>query len=380
MKKLRIAYLSADDPKNKRIWSGTLYSMYRMLSEKAEVEMLGPWMPKMHVLFYRILNQISLRIRGLRISYRHSIDLAKDYGAHFSKVLAKGNYDLIFAPAASSQIAFLETDVPIIYLADGTFAGCLNYHAALSNLTNNSVTEGNKVEDLAVKKSSRVIVTSEWAAQSVIKDYGAESEKVKVIPFGANLELVPENIEFAGVVPPVWKVLFPAVYWGNKGGNIALNALAILSEEGWPVSMTVLGCEPPEGVGHKNMQVVPFIDKNDPNANDLFDRIYSSHHFLILPTRFDCTPVVINEASAYGIPSLVADTGGVRGHLENGVNGFLINYNDGGEGYANILREHFKDPAKYFELQKKSRRLYMEKLNWQHWLSEFLKTALEIVK
>lgn len=34
-------------------------------------------------------------------------------------------------------------------------------------------------------------------------------------------------------------------------------------------------------------------------------------HLLLLPTRAECAGIVFNEASAYGVPILLTDTGGV---------------------------------------------------------------------
>jgi glycosyltransferase involved in cell wall biosynthesis len=82
---------------------------------------------------------------------------------------------------------------------------------------------------------------------------------------------------------------------------------------------------------------------------------------------------VINEASAFGIPGLIANSGGVAGHLKNNENGFLIPYEDKGNGYAQKIEELINDPSSYIELRKKTRKLYEEQLNWEHWTKEFQK-------
>ena len=119
------------------------------------------------------------------------------------------------------------------------------------------------------------------------------------------------------------------------------------------------------------MKVIPFIDKNSTEGQQLMKDIYKQQHFLILPTRFDCTPIVINEASAFGIPCLVANSGGVAGHLKNNENGFLIPYEDMGNGYAKKIEEFINDPSSYIKLRKQTRQLYEDQLNWQHWTNAF---------
>ena len=94
---------------------------------------------------------------------------------------------------------------------------------------------------------------------------------------------------------------------------------------------------------------------------------------MILPTRFDCTPIVINEASAFGMPCIVANTGGVAGHLKEHKNGFLIDYNNTGDAYATKIAHFIKHPQEYLNLRQETRKLYDELLNWDNWTLEIKK-------
>lgn len=374
MERLKIAYLSSEDPKNKKVWSGTHYSIYRQLCTLGDVTILGPYHPELRLFIAKFINQFYLKVLNKRYSYRHSVFISKGYANYFNKKLKEKKYDYIVAPAGSAEIAHLETSIPIIYISDGTFAGCLNYHDSLKNLTANSIKEGNIIEQNAIVKSKHVIVSSEWAKQSVINDYKASQDKVTVIPFGANFDLLPDATEMDLSVPKTWKLLFVGVYWENKGGEIAFNAFKSLLEKGYDVSLTILGCIPPSTFKHPKMTVIPFIDKNDMTGQRELNAIYKQHHFLILPTRFDCTPIVINEASAFGIPCLIANTGGVAGHLKENKNGFLVNYNDKGNDYAAKIAKLIDEPQQYIQLRKEARKLYGELLNWDKWTEQIKKT------
>ena len=364
---LKIAYLSAENPKNKKVWSGTHYSIYKCLCEVGEVEILGPYTPKIHLFIAKIINQILLFFFSKRYDYRHSKFISNAYAKYFKKKLKNNYYNFIVAPAASCEVANLITNIPIIYITDGTFYGCLNYHKSLKNLIEKSIVEGNCIEQQTLNKSKFVIVSSEWAMQSVIKDYSIDSGKVITIPFGANFELLPTIHQLNLEIPKTWKILFVGVYWENKGGEIAYNAFISLINKGYDVNLTILGCIPPDKFQHPKITVIPFIDKNEKaGQKKLFD-IYKQHHFLILPTRFDCTPIVINEASAFAMPCLVANTGGVAGHLTENENGYLINYNDKGEGYAEKISFLMTHPDLYLKLRQTTRKKYDESLNWQNW-------------
>jgi glycosyltransferase involved in cell wall biosynthesis len=376
VKKIKFAYLSAEDPKNKKVWSGTHYSIYNALQSIGEVSILGPYEPKARVFISKVLNQIYLKCFNKRISYRHSKFVSKGYASYFNEKLKCQSFDFIIAPAASCEIAYLETKTPIIYITDGTFAGCLGYHKSLTNLTSKSIEEGNLIEQLAITKSKTIIVSSQWAADSVKKDYKKTESDVKIIPYGANFEKTPGNNELNFDTPKTWKLFFVGVYWEAKGGDIAYNAFKILIDKGYDVELTILGCIPPDDYKHPKMKVIPFIDKNSAEGQQEMKDIYKQQHFLTLPTRFDCTPIVINEASAFGIPSLVANSGGVAGHLKNSENGFLLPYEDKGIGYASKIEELINNPDSYFNLRKKTRSLYEQQLNWQHWANEFKKLVI----
>lgn len=337
------------------------------------VDVLGPYQPKLKVFISKIINQLSMAVFKKRISYRHSTFVSKGYADYFNKQLQGKNYDYIIAPAASAEIAFIKTGIPVIYITDGTFAGCLNYHKSLSNLTEKSIKEGNQVEQQAIERSSKVIASSAWCANSLIEDYKANADKVVTIPYGANFEILPARLTLEFEAPKEWKLLFVGVYWENKGGDIVFNAFKALSDKGYNVSLTVLGCIPPEGVSHPKLTVIPFINKNDSDGQKKMFDIYKAHHILVLPTRFDCTPIVINEASAFGMPCIVSKTGGIEGHLKEGMNGFLINYNDKGPDYAQKIESLVLDPAKYIALRKSTRQLYDELLNWDHWIKALAK-------
>lgn len=373
LKPLRFAYLSADDPKNKKVWSGTHYSIYRSVREFAEVEVLGPYEPKFRITVLKVLNQISLLITGKRISYRHSTFISNGYANYFNKKLENKKFDFILAPSASCEIAFLNTDIPIIYIADGTFASCLGYHKSLSHLRKSSIDQGNQIEKNALQKAKHVIVSSEWAKNSAITDYNCDEKKLHVIPFGANMETIPEKIDLQFDIPDVWKILFVAVYWEDKGGDRAFECMKILLAKGLSVQLTILGCVPPAEFAHPNLKVIPFIDKNETDGQKKMAEIFKDHQFLILPTRFDCTPIVINEASGFGLPCLVARTGGVEGHLKEGLNGFTVSYTDTGAEYAEKIAHLIEHPEEYYKLKESSRKLYSEKLCWDKWTEEFKK-------
>jgi glycosyltransferase involved in cell wall biosynthesis len=380
LKNLKIAYLSSINPLNKKVWSGTHYSIYKTLQKHVgEVVILGPFEPKFQILIGKLITGIAQKLFNKRYNYRHSHFVSKAYGNYFTKQLQQHQVDVIVAPAGICEMAYVKTDVPIVYISDTTMELSINYHKALSGLFKFSENETRNLEKKALEKSAKIIVSSIWAIHSLETHYKLPKEKLELLPFGANMEKLPELIEVNETdITKQVKLLFIGVYWENKGGNIAYNCLIELLKQGINAHLTVVGCIPPEEFKHPNMHVIPFIDKNTTEGLNKLFAIFSNHDLLILPTRFDCTPIVICEASAFGMPAIVANTGGVGGHLKENKNGFLIDFNDTGIGYATKIKEIISDPEKFIELRKTSRKEFEKELNWDTY-GENLKEIIQSI-
>jgi glycosyltransferase involved in cell wall biosynthesis len=92
--------------------------------------------------------------------------------------------------------------------------------------------------------------------------------------------------------------------------------------------------------------------------------------FLLLPTRAECFGLVFCEAAAFGVPSVSADTGGVRGAVHEGKNGFLLPPDANGKIYAEKITELWNDRAAYLHLRESARNLFETTLNWDAWAME----------
>ena len=119
---------------------------------------------------------------------------------------------------------------------------------------------------------------------------------------------------------------------------------------GQNAELIICGTVPPEGVSHPRMRVIPFIDKTHVENRKELSRLFLDAHFMLFPTERSATGIVTCEASAHGLPTLVSNTGGVGGAINDGVNGFLMPFDSGGMGYAQKIIEVISDPERYHRL------------------------------
>lgn len=359
-----LAYLTSSDPFDKRSWSGTHHSVYSALQREFNtVTSLGPWQPEALLRRDRYWSYFGKILTGKRFDYQHSLRLAKAYSAYFTPKLGTTEADAVFAVSASTELAFLETKLPVYYVADATFANMVNYYPYYSSLSRESIRQGNEVQQRALSKCTALFFPSEWAANSAMKDYGIESSRIHVLSFGANLAESPEPDFHSthGII----HLLFVGVEWERKGGPKVVEAVNTLRKSGKKVHLTIIGCTP--GVRDEDVTIIPFLNKNIPADREQLNKAFSDADFFILPTTAECFGAVFCEASAFGVPSLAANTGGVSGAVQQGVNGFLLSPAANGSDYAKLILELTADSGKLLALRKSTRKLYEECLNWKSW-------------
>src|SRR6266567_3634265 len=247
-------------------------------------------------------------------------------------------------------------------------ASRMRYHRPDNHLLARSVRQMHAVTDMGISKASALSYSSTWAAQSAIKDYHAEPQKVHVVPMGANFDDPPgREIVWCKKKSAICKLLFVGVDWLRKGGEIAFETLLALHHMGIPAELVICGCVPPKHFTHPNMKVIPYLDKNDPAQYNEMTQLYREADFLLLPTRNECFGIVFCEANAFGLPAITTQTGGVPEVVRNGENGFVLPLEARGDAYARLIASIYGNDVRYAQLVLSSRAAYDECLNWDVW-------------
>lgn len=374
MPQLKIGFLSFHNYLDKTSFSGTPYYMHRALqNQNIELVNLGfPYYP--HTLYRKIeqkLRHVVSMFQSPASSIFRESTRYKNFDAKVEQQLRDNPCDAIIAPVASSELNFLETNVPIVYLSDATPRLIYDYYHIPQTAEEFAIYEQREI--IALLKSKMLVYSSHWAADSALKSYNASADKVKVIPFGANIDNVPTHGEItAKLKPSRWKLLFVGVNWERKGGIIAYETLLSLLDRGIDAELTIVGCNPPENVKHERVKVIPFLNKNIPDQRDRFNQLFLESHFFVFPTRADCSPIVTCEANAFGLPIVTSDVGGLPTIIKNGVNGFSLPFTAPGKDYADAIAENIKDFQQYEKLVLSCRQEYDTRLNWNTWAEQLL--------
>ncbi len=368
--RLRIAILTANTMKDRKrsSWGGTVDRITQALQTHCgDVYHLGEVRVRTRIVG-KVLHKASRILLKKNYLFNHTFSLAKQHAKVVARKLVNQSFDVIVAPSGGTEIAFLKTDIPIVLIEDANFALLRNYYSDYSHLLKRSEREVNALEELAVKKARLVLHPSKWAARSTIQQYHADEQKVRVVPFGANLDVPPSSdIVQAKRRTDRCRLFFLGVDWVRKGGEIAFETLLKLHEMGVQAELIVCGCTPPRGFSHEYMTVIPYLDKRDVEQRKKMEKLFETSDFLFLPTRSECYGMVFCEASAYGLPSITTNTGGVSGAVTDGENGFLLPLAAGGAEYAEVIAKVYQDEERYVKLVKSTRAAFDERLNWDAW-------------
>lgn len=366
MKRLSIAYITVNDPRDKHAWSGTNYYLMQSIQKYiGDVNALGPITAEPARTLFSILNYLGLKIFHKRFNYRDSQAISKIYEKKITQLIQSKKFDLIVAPAGTALLSQLTTKVPIVYINDRCIPGAIEYHDILKNLFDWSKKGSIQTEKRAIANSSLTIYSSSWAADAAKENFAEYANKIQVIPFGANFDETPSFHGAKTLQTETIKLLFVGVKWIEKGGNIALQALKELHAKNIKAELIICGCVPPDEVSKTaGVKIEGFLSKKNPQEFDRLQSHFYTSHFLILPTRHEAYGLVFCEAAAYGLPVLATDTGGIPEIVVHGETGFLFNENETGESYAAKIEELINNPMLYSQISHNARKRYEEKLNW----------------
>jgi glycosyltransferase involved in cell wall biosynthesis len=365
---MKLAYVTAYDAQDRRKWSGLGYYMARALGQQGhQLEFVGPLLrPRPWQVWAK--KQIYTRWLKQRYLPDREPSVVRSFAKQASRKLSRLDVDVVFSPG-TVPIAYLECEHPLVFWTDSTFAGMLDFYPEFTNLCQESKRNGSATESAALGRAALAIYSSDWAAQSAVRTYGVPEANVHVVPFGANIEQAPTLDTVKQIVaarsPTVCTLLFLGIGWFRKGGDIAVEVARGLNAAGLPTELLVVGSKPRLiGPTPSFVRYCGSIDMSSPKRLERLTALMAKSHFLLLPSRADCTPVVLSEANAFGVPCLATDVGGIRSIVRDEVNGSTFSQAAAVSAFCDYIGAYFADRQRYEHLALSSFREYETRLNW----------------
>jgi glycosyltransferase involved in cell wall biosynthesis len=323
-------------------------------------------------------------LTGKRYQYGSSLLVSRWYAYVFKRQIRRQHFDLLIAPAAFTEIAYLKTDVPLVYVEDSTLRQLIGFYPGLSNLLPVSEKELNKLEALALAKASLVCYSSEWAARSAREDFATPASKIVVVPFGSNYPTPPARAAALAHMPAAdgqCRLFLLGGEWQRKGGAIAYDAMVALNELGIPATLTVVGCAPPPSEAarytHPGFRVVPYLNMSKSDDLAHLQELFQTADFFILPSRAECAAIAFADANSFGLPVITTDVGGIGSFVVQGETGLMLPLSATGSDFAQAIAKLYRDSATYTLMRAAARQRYEAVLNWDEWTRHLQAALLE---
>lgn len=364
---LRIAFLSTEEPASPDDFSGTTYQLVAALRRQgADVHPLGPagrpptrWRRWKGMLYRQV---------GRNYDPQQTAEGFRQRGRLLETRLRACQAHCVLG-RATPPIAALRTELPVFLWHDATFRQLLSAYRGFVGLPHESRESCEQFEQAAVRRCRGLFYTSNWAADSALQYYGAAADRTRVIPIGANRSSGWNETNAARRIAEktfsVCRLLFLGVDWHRNGGDRFLRLVSRLGELGVPVEATIVGDWPPAWLPMPdNVRCLDLLSHSGTAAKARLDRIFTSAHFLVLPSRADCSPVVVAEASSYALPVVCTPVGGLPEMVQDGVTGLVGDFDGDLDRTARRLAAAFRAPDRWRSLARGSRARHRAAFNW----------------
>lgn len=364
---MKISYVTTYDALDIHNWSGLGYSIAKMLeNQNADIDYIGNLQTQLNL-------SLKLKQRAYRRFSKKKFDIsrepfiAKQYAKQVQMKL-NSTSDIVFSPG-SIPIALLETKKPKVFYTDATFAGMLGFYDSFSNLCSETIKHGNYLEKVALETSDLIIYSSDWAAKTAIDNYSIDPNKIKVVPFGANMICKRNLNDIKEIInnrsSDTLNLLFMGVDWIRKGGDFAVNITKELNNLGIKTILHIVGIKKLPFENIPNFIVNHgYISKNSKEGVNKIEQLFINSHFLVLPSLADCTPIVYPEANSYALPCISTNVGGIPTIIRDDINGKMFSLKSDITEWSNYILNLFADKAKYKALCMSSFGEYENRLNW----------------
>lgn len=367
---LKVLVTGMGDVENVLTWSGTPYHILRGLRKK-----LGT----ANVVSKSIVRPTKLAVVDMA-KYGYSRMLGRRYTRDFTPATLVSNARQLeeavaaYRPSVvlslgSQPISMAHLSVPVIMWSDATFSAMVHMNPVYDRLSDWGKSQGERAERMAIDKVTVAVFSSAWAARSAVDDYCKDARFVRVVPFGANLPVEPSAdrviTNIAGRGRESCDLLFVGVDWQGKRGDFAVEVTRQLTSLGIHTRLRVVGCSPTSyGAGDLGIEVLGRLRKDVTNELEQLEELYSRSHFLLVPSGAEAYGIVYAEASAFGLPSIATDVGGVATVVRPERNGLLFPRDASPREYAESIVLLWRNQDKYIHLCRTSREEYEQRLNW----------------
>jgi len=372
--RIRIGFVDLSSIEDRSASSGVPFSVAAALDRWCgDVIELGPYPPSEDCpLRHRMCNQVAWTLLGKTLYWPYSRPCIAEWARRIQDSLERSSCDVVFTAERSRwAVALLKSTKPIVVFTDSTMRSIRKMGGYfIDDLPALQVARAARIERALFRRAKAILVTSAWARDSVVNDYGISPEGVTVAPSGANVlrhEVPVGDSARRCRSSDACRLLWVGDHWLRKGGDQALLIRNELEKLGIRAHLTLVGSDKSPLIEHPRVQIVGPLQKSKPDEARRFWEFFRTSDFYILPTRGETFGIGCAEASAFGLPTIAPALGGIPEVVRQDVNGILVAPQATPNEYARQIAELQGCPERYRRLSEGGRMLFRTVHNWDVW-------------
>ncbi len=202
-----------------------------------------------------------------------------------------------------------------------------------------------------------IFTFSEWAAESVISDYGIDRGRVLSVGGGSNFSLPP--LEHGPY--DAQRILFVGKDFERKGGPLIVDAFRRVKQRLPEATLVIAGCDP--GIRETGIEIVGFVGKGSPEGQQRLLELYRDASVMCLMSLFEPFGLVVIEAGLSGVPCITPDRFAFPETVVDGKTGRRLQTYDSGE-LADALIELLPDTARLESMGNAARDSMRGRFEW----------------
>ena len=373
---MNIAIVSRSNIEDRTYWSGVIEKVYYSLKLVKGIKVI-----KIDKLNNSIRKIYSLKREFLKYTKKEKYDdaynkfVSKNFANQIKRKIEQNNIDYILC-FDSSLIAHLDTKIPIILWTDLLYQDYYEHYFHNQNISINTLKSIRKIENLSIRKCHKILLPTKWAIKNAKIRHKSHSKKFYLLPFGINLKTSINKSNIKQIIKKKQKkkliLVTLSVDWKRKGVDKIIELKKILEFKGLIVKLIIIGAKNFKKYEHKNIDVVPFINKNFKGADNKISNLLTKSHFNLLFSSAEAYGIALLEANSRALPNLAFKVGGINNIVKNGFNGRLFNKNEKLDKIAEYVFKIFNNKKKYHKLSVNSynyyNKIYSDKIIYNSFL------------
>jgi glycosyltransferase involved in cell wall biosynthesis len=207
------------------------------------------------------------------------------------------------------------TSVPAATYDDGTFDLFLRYRDSDISQKGLAVEQTERWahrQGAACRAATVACVSTGWAKESIVEDFGVPEHKVRVVGMGHRARSVPEK-------PRTYEIprfLFIGADWRRKNGAAVVAAFAQVRRCFPQATLDIVSQHPP--LNEPGVSGHGFLPRESVAAQEQLDGLLARATAFVLPSLFEPFGIAYLEAASAGLPVIATTCGGAAELLQDG--------------------------------------------------------------